>query len=143
MGLSHGWVIQNADGLSGGIAISWDKSLFQYKGHAQSKCWIWVQFSNIASGKSFHVINVYAPQKPRLKMELWGQLSDIVDLTFNQPACFAGDFNCIRRSDECANCIYRVKDSLTFNAFIKKGNLFDTKLTNCLYTWFGTQKKKS
>ncbi|KAK1365197.1 hypothetical protein POM88_040758 [Heracleum sosnowskyi] len=140
---SHQWLSQNAEGLSGGLAVSWDTIVFQYMGHAQSKHWIWVQLKDLSNNFCFHVINIYAPQRPSLKKQLWNQLFEIWECTTSDPTSFVGDFNCIRNEKECANCIYRARDSYNFNNFIKKGNLHDIELTNGLFTWFGSKNRKS
>lgn len=104
---THDWIIQNSEGLSGGLAVSWDNTTFLCKGMAQCKNWIWVQLENISGGELINIVNIYAPQKPKLKQQLWKQLAFVVDCVANQPTCLVGDFNCIRSEEECANCKYR------------------------------------
>ncbi|KAK1379692.1 hypothetical protein POM88_026436 [Heracleum sosnowskyi] len=140
---SHEWLCQNSEGLSGGLALSWDNTIFKCTGFAQHKHWIWAQLKTISGGTLLNIINIYAPQKPKLKRLLWKQLMEIIECASNQPVCLAGDFNCIRDSEECANCIYRERDSKIFNEFINNCNLFDMKLQNGTYTWFGASNKKS
>ncbi|KAK1373246.1 hypothetical protein POM88_029439 [Heracleum sosnowskyi] len=97
---------------------------------------IWAQLQSISSGKLFNVVNVYAPQKPRLTRLLWHQLGEILGCVEDQPICLVGDFNCIREAEECANCTYRLRDSMDFNDFINNHNLFDPEIQNGAFTWF-------
>lgn len=34
---AHGWITQNSEGMSGGLAISWDKSMFKCTSYATNK----------------------------------------------------------------------------------------------------------
>lgn len=129
--------------MSGELAISWDNKIFEWRGIAQETNWIWIQLKDIVGGHLFNVVNIYAPQKSKLKYLLWNQLSSVSLCADNQPICFVGDFNCIRTPEECANCSYRKKDSDKLNWFIKNFNLFDLTLLGSSFTWFGLANKKS
>lgn len=63
---SHDWIIQNSEGLSRGLPISWDSLVFKCKGFAQLRNWIWVLLWHIKDECFLNVVCIYAPQKPKL-----------------------------------------------------------------------------
>lgn len=52
-----------------------------------------------------------------------------------------GDFNSVRNETERKNCVYRKKDSIGFDSFIKDNNLLDLGIINSSFTWFGANGK--
>lgn len=102
-----------------------------------------MQVKHMVENKLLYFINTHAPQKPKLKKVLWNQLREILNYIRGSQVCVVGDYNCIRVEEESANCIYRTKDSQLFNNFIGKCNLFDLRLSNGTFTWFGSNHKKS
>lgn len=121
----------------------WDVDLFQCKGSAQSKHWIWVQMKATASNTLFNFINVYSPLTLSEKRILWRELLQIMEVVKDELICLVGDFNSIRDVKERSNCCYRRSDMQGFNCFIKDANLLDLEMENDSFTWFGPQGKCS
>ncbi|XP_074336806.1 uncharacterized protein LOC141673979 [Apium graveolens] len=143
----HSWLIQNSEGLSGGLLIAWDELSFKSIWMASCKNWQWIHFKVIASEESFHVLNVYGPLSLQYKKKLWEDFSFIFSIilciAINEKVCIVGDFNSIRDDRESANCTYRMWDVQGFDYFIKNNNLCDITLVNGEFTWFGPHGKCS
>ncbi|KAK1347753.1 hypothetical protein POM88_055030 [Heracleum sosnowskyi] len=126
----HGWAIQNSEGFSGGLLTSWDKDLFEEVGVKTNKNWLWISLRSKNTGVKFHCVNIYAPQEPREKREVWKALSIEFMKDELDPVCFMGDFNAIRSIEERKDCSYRRADTHDFNKFIKDLNLLEIPMSN-------------
>ncbi|XP_074373731.1 uncharacterized protein LOC141714089 [Apium graveolens] len=132
-----GWLIQNSDGLSGGLIMAWDSLCFQYLGLASGRTWKWVQFKCSLTNDIFHVVNVYGPLNLKGKRKLWPEISEILLIAGNDLVCVVGDFNSIMDERESVNCTYRRLDVQGFKAFIRINNLCEIGMVNENFTWFG------
>lgn len=117
---THSWLYQNSTGLSGGLACSWNNSLFKCVSFAQSKHWIWIQFQCLFSQELFNIVNVYSPLRLSDKRILWMELTNVCTCSNLEPVCIVGDFNCIRADFEKKNCEYSRRDSKGFESFYKR-----------------------
>lgn len=90
-----------------------------------------------------NVVNKYAPQDSRRKLDLWRELSIHILRFQMEPVCIIGDYNCIWNATECLTCSYRMRDSMRLNSFILNHNLWDVVLNKTNFTWFGPLSKKS
>lgn len=139
----NAWVVQDSQGLSGGLACAWDSCKYRCLGFAQDKHWIWIHLEIISSKERINVINVYSSVHFQLKRILWKELGHICRICDDEPLCIIGDFNSVRAESERNTCVYRRKDSVGFDNFIKDNILLDINLSNASFTWFGPDGKCS
>lgn len=104
-GDTHGWLTAPSIGSSGGLATSWDKSLFKMSRHIVTNNWILFQGLTQQTNQQFICINVYAPQSTTDKTLLWDQISSLVSTNMDTALCILGDFNSVRSSSDRLNCM--------------------------------------
>lgn len=138
----HGWISSASVGLSGGLAISWDKGRIKHHNHICSRYWILFKGSVIDSSSKFVCFNVYAPANSALKLDLWKDLDAYFWHQDPVPIVLIGDFNSIREPEDRVNCQYAKRDSGMFNKFIEDLGLIEIQGRN-RFTWIGPQGKKS
>lgn len=140
---AHGWIESRAQGLSGGILLSWDTSLISKIDESSSKNWIHLRGNSIPESLTLNFVSIYAPQESTEKSQVWLEIQNIMSRHKDEPFCIIGDFNSIRNARECEACVYRKRDSTFLNAFIKDNLLWDLPLIDFSFTWYGPLNKKS
>lgn len=93
--------------------------------------------------EQFACLNIYAPQKPSLKRQLWEALSILLINLQAATIILVGDFNTVLSPAEREGCEYRIADSTLLSAFLTNNNLLDVNLMNSSFTWFGPSNRKS
>ena len=136
-------VYQPSVGKSGGLVTFWDDSQVECIALAQCASWIWLNLRTKRECKALHVINIYSPLKMKEKKVLWKDIESILGCIEKEPACFIGDFNCIRSEEERLGCDYARRDIVGFNNLIESCNLMEINMVNASFTWFGSEGKKS
>lgn len=139
----HGWLTYPAEGLSGGLLLSWDSTLVTLLDHKCFKHWIWFMGKSCFNNEILNIINIYAPQVNGSKRCLWLEIQSILISYQQEPIAIMGDFNSIRSNLEAENCIYRNVDASDLNDFIIRNNLWDIPLQGHKFTWFGSSNKMS
>lgn len=74
----HGWLFSMAQGLSGGIMLSWDLSLISKMEDKVSRYWIHFRGSIIPDSVVINVVSVYYPQETTGKIQLWSELQALM-----------------------------------------------------------------
>lgn len=89
-------------------------------------------------GNGCTIINVYAPNTPSLRHDLWDKISIVVDQFKENYLCVVGDFNSIRVENERVgqNASWDRNDMEIFDNFITNGNLLDLQLSGRVFTWY-------
>ncbi|XP_074352695.1 uncharacterized protein LOC141691841 [Apium graveolens] len=141
--LGHDWITAASLGLSGGLAISWNKSIISKIEDFSTARWIWVRAKIIPQGNIFNIINVYAPHSLSKKKLVWQQIKTLMTSRLGEPFCLIGDFNCIRNEQERAACIYKKIDSKFFNGILEEVGVWEVPLVKINFTWHGPAGKKS
>lgn len=103
---------------------------------------IYSKFKCIAGGEEF-IVNIYGPQLLDEKKEL---IQNLKCLTLGKEdilSIFIGDFNMIRGTTDCSNCGSSRDDVGVLDNWLKEDNLVDLRLSNALFTWIGSQSKRS
>lgn len=98
------------------------------------------------SAQKFVVVNVYAPQSLTEKKIIGGSLNQIIshDTTSNLLVLFIGDFNSTRSLGDRSNNDGSDRTSrMTFNSWIHDHNLVEIQLSNAVFTWVGSQERRS
>lgn len=133
-------VFSGSRGLSGGLLILWDSSIFCLLNCEINESWIGVSLINFLINQKFIVVNVYSPQSLRDKKFLWESLTSVIShgTSENLPLLFIGDFNCIRSlGDINANGDFDRVTRMAFNNWILDNNLVEIQLNNAVFTWIG------
>ncbi|KAL1803738.1 hypothetical protein ACET3Z_032385 [Daucus carota] len=141
---NHSWIMVEAEGLSGGLAFSWDSSFIELSSQFSSRNWIWFH----GRGKGNHLaefccVNVYMPHKKRKRKIVWQELLALIFKFKELPICFIGDFNCILYDHDRINCQYRSSDTVELQAFMRDSGFSDIPILRQDFTWFGPQGRCS
>jgi exonuclease III len=64
----------SARGASGGLCTLWNSELFLLDEIFQETNWIMVKLIHLASGKIYHIVNIYMPNNYWEKVECWNSL---------------------------------------------------------------------
>lgn len=123
---STGWVESPSLGLSGGLL----SNVVEIVSFESSRHWLLIKGICLFSRSPFACLNIYAPQSPEDKLVLWQDLSNQLRQLEGTPLALIGDFNCVRRSSERENCLYRKLDSVAFEDFIQSNDFLEVVLSN-------------
>ncbi|KAL4589627.1 hypothetical protein LXL04_002535 [Taraxacum kok-saghyz] len=130
-----GFEFVNSVGLSGGLMTFWDNSLFQLVDVIRSRNFLALvgYWAGIA-GETI-LVNVYAPQPPREKRDLWAKIQNLM---ISRPGTWVvfGDFNAVRRPEERLNSVFCPRTAADFNRFILNSGLVDLNLGGRKFTYF-------
>lgn len=132
------WEFAESEGNSGGLFSVWNPSIFQKVSSWHTKVLLVLNGYLIEDGKNCTIINVYSPNSPALRSELWDQLASMVDQLHDSYLCIIGDFNTIRSTQERRGLSDNGNrsDILNFNNFIDGCNLVDIKLLGRFFTLY-------
>lgn len=137
----HTWVEVAAEGLSGGLVLSWEKNLLSDYEVVSNRYWIWVR--GVVNSIVVNLVNVYGPLNLDDKRIWFEELKDLAMTCQNEPICFLGDFNCVRSMEERLNTLYKPLEGRLLEELLVDGGLWDIPLVSHKFTWFGPQGKKS
>lgn len=122
-------------GKSGGIISFWDKNLFQVITTIKSNHFLAaVGYWNGILGETI-IVNVYAPQSPSEKKNLWNNLRNLMNSRVGNWIIF-GDFNVVRKPDERLNSTFCPSTAAEFNKFITDTGLLDLNMGGRKFTYF-------
>lgn len=113
-----------AVGASGGIIMLWNKECFKSNTVTIHRNFIIV--TGFLQNFECALVNVYAPNDPRGRRELWSELLQAKTLS-QIPWCIGGDFNEIRLMSERVGCDRVDRNMRNFQDFIDQAAL----LTYC------------
>lgn len=121
------WEFSPSEGNSGGIITIWNSSVFQKTSSWCIKEMLVINGFLTEDGNGCTIINVYAPNTPSLRHDLWDKISIVVDQFKENYLCVVGDFNSIRVENERVgqNASWDRNDMEIFDNFITNGNLLD------------------
>lgn len=121
-----GYVESLANGRSGGILSIWDPNSFELVDSVIHENFVIVKGKWIATSFDCYIINIYAPQGEREKVELWNKIVDFMNNNSgNYVLC--GDFNSVRCEDERMGSSFSRSNANNFKDFISRGHLVDLK----------------
>ena len=140
----HEWITVNSQGLSGGLAISWDATMMMEISQYSDQNWIWFHGSlKSQPHEKFCCVNPYMPHKRKRRRQVWQNLNLLLDRFSSLPICIIGDFNCILSKQDRHNCQYRKSDTEELKEFLARAGLWDVPIHKGEYTWFGPGSKCS
>ncbi|KAK1363683.1 hypothetical protein POM88_039244 [Heracleum sosnowskyi] len=111
-------LFQGSEGLSGGLAIIWDSSIFNCLEVSSNRNLIWANMVEFVTGSEFHCINVYMPNSNTLRQEVFSSIKGTIMGKVGDFFIISGDFNSVRSQEERSQCLYRDMDSIALNNFI-------------------------
>ncbi|KAL4561276.1 hypothetical protein LXL04_033440 [Taraxacum kok-saghyz] len=124
-----------AVGLLGGLISFWDRNVFQHILSIKSRFFLaCVGYWNGVPGETI-LVNVYAPQAPADKRELWSKLHLLMASRSGTWILF-GDFNAVQRPDERLNSVFCPRVAQDFNEFINSSGLIDLNMGDRKFTYF-------
>lgn len=125
-------VVLKPVGRSGGLACIWNPSLFSKSGVVVNNRFIWLKGDIVGVQEELNIMNIYGPQDPVQKRELWQSL---LQLKNSSPGLWLlmGDFNAVRTSDERLNYIFC---KYSANDFIDSANLFEYRMGGRKLSYF-------
>ncbi|GKB92857.1 putative RNA-directed DNA polymerase [Tanacetum coccineum] len=88
------------------------------------------------------LLNIYAPQSPALKDQLWADLEILINAIEAVWIVF-GDFNVVRSQDERFGCVFDTNEANSFNDFISRVGFIDFPLGGRRFTRFDKNGSKA
>ncbi|KAD7478955.1 hypothetical protein E3N88_02091 [Mikania micrantha] len=123
----------NAQGRSGGILSIWDPGVFTKMGVNKGDNFLHVFGSVVGIEESLNVVNVYAPQDPSTRRELWEVLLNLMGDHIGM-WILMGDFNEVRYSSERLNSDFDHRRASVINDFIFRASLHEYRMGRLKYT---------
>ncbi|MCI04523.1 hypothetical protein A2U01_0025570, partial [Trifolium medium] len=136
------WVVQEPEGLSGGMLIIWNSDSFKLLNSFSGNGFlgIRVERDDIVT----HIINIYSPCSIAGKKKLWEE--DV--LAFKQQSgggewCLGGDFNVVLHSSERkgSSTDSRQGERILFNRFVEEMEVVDVPVLGKKFSWFSADGK--
>ncbi|KAJ0532537.1 putative endonuclease/exonuclease/phosphatase [Helianthus annuus] len=111
-------------GLSGGLVWIWDPKVLKVESVIQQRFCLVIKGSVVGSGDPINLINVYAPQNTSDKLQLWNEISNVIDPADGKWV-IVGDFNAVRSQEERKRSKFKPVCSENFNNFIFENGLLE------------------
>ena len=124
----------NAVGLSGGVLVMWDKSVYRLVSTFCGDFSITCILHSIENGVDWAYTGVYGPQSRSDKLRFWEELCSIKD-KWSGPWCVRGDFNEILYAHERSSGFSPSNSTEEFHSFINSCALVDLPLQGGDFTW--------
>ncbi|KAL8541408.1 hypothetical protein ACS0TY_002609 [Phlomoides rotata] len=92
----------------------------------------------LKDGGNCTIINVYAPNVPAQRWELWDCIQALVNQYVEDRMCIVRDFNAIKEKGERVGraATWDENDMIHFNNFIRGSDLLEISLIGRSYTWY-------
>ncbi|KAD4179777.1 hypothetical protein E3N88_28368 [Mikania micrantha] len=107
----------SANGLSGGLFSIWDPSVFSFVEAIKHQNFMIIKGSLRSSGDIWNVVNIYAPNDPGARRDLWTTIIQYKN-SMNGFWVLMGDFNDVRTFEERLNSEFIEANARAFNEFI-------------------------
>ncbi|XP_026400489.1 uncharacterized protein LOC113296393 [Papaver somniferum] len=134
-----GWTLQQSIGSSGGMLILWDRDFMEVSDLLVGDYTLSILCTNKLDNYQWVLTNVYGPNNPVERTELWIEIDNVCRYWMNLPWCIGGDFNIITKCDEKKNCKKITRSMVKFNNFILEHDLIDLPLKGARYTCLNGQ----
>ncbi|GJU28730.1 putative RNA-directed DNA polymerase [Tanacetum coccineum] len=132
----------SSHGASGGILTIWDSRMFSIDTKFVNKNFLCVVRTWVGITAKVGLLNIYAPQSPALKDQLWSDLEILINAIDAVWIVF-GDFNVVRSQDERFGCIFDTNEANSFNDFISRVGFIDFPLRGRRFTRFDKNGSKA
>ncbi|XP_022031782.1 uncharacterized protein LOC110932834 [Helianthus annuus] len=128
-------------GLSGGLAWIWDPAVIKIETVVRNRYYLILKGFIAGDGNPINLVNIYAPQSTSAKLQLWNDISAIMDPDVGFWV-LAGDFNAVRSSEERKNSSFKPVCAENFNNFIFSNGLLEYPLQGRKFTCIRDNGKK-
>ena len=133
---------QSSRGKSGGLITIWDPVLFCKHSSFEGNDYLVVIGSCLPNAMQVDLINVYAPQQPAQKNQLWLSIRNTLLENSNMAWIVFGDFNEVREEIDRRGSRFNSSNAAMFNNFIASSRLFEIRCGRCRYTRIGSHGLK-
>ncbi|XP_071715061.1 uncharacterized protein [Rutidosis leptorrhynchoides] len=120
-------------GLSGGMLLIWNTSVFIAEHSMINEFFIAVKGKWKGIDGDTFIVNVYGPHDDSNKVKLWSSLESLVG-SFDAAWVLGGDFNEVRDQSERKNCVFVESRARRFNEFINRTRLVEVPLGGKRFT---------
>jgi hypothetical protein len=119
------WVVQESNGLSGGMIIIWNSSCFKLLSSFSGYGFLGIKVER--DGVVLHIVNVYSPCNLLGKKRLWEELVTVKQQSGVGEWCVGGDFNAVLLASERrgSSADGRQGERTLFNHFVEDMELID------------------
>ncbi|KAK9056786.1 hypothetical protein SSX86_024149 [Deinandra increscens subsp. villosa] len=130
-----------AVGKSGGLLCIWDPGVFNKVEAMYGRYMLAIRGKIMGGQEDLTIVNVYGPQSPSLKKELWDQVVELKQ-RWGGMWVVLGDFNAVRSAEERLNSEFCTTTARDFNQFINNMELIDPKMGGHKYTFMDSKGEK-
>ncbi|KAI3784929.1 hypothetical protein L1987_44037 [Smallanthus sonchifolius] len=129
------------EGRSGGLLCLWNPGVFRLQNTIKNMYFLIISGRLVGSDTEGHFVNVYAPNDPVSRRNLWGEL---LVLRNSVPGfwAFFGDFNEVRDPSERVNSYFVALNADKFNRFIGDADLVEYNMGGQKYTYMSDNGRK-
>ncbi|XP_023765937.1 uncharacterized protein LOC111914428 [Lactuca sativa] len=131
----------DSSGRSGGLISIWDTRLFQKGDVIKNRNFLVVIGKCKNKDGILNIANVYGPQSPTEKKNVWTELLSIIKLRPGMWVMF-GDFNVVCELGERCNSQFCPASAFAFNTFIQEANLKDFNMGGERFTFMSRADAK-
>ncbi|GJU68923.1 putative RNA-directed DNA polymerase [Tanacetum coccineum] len=132
----------SSHGASGGILTMWDSRIFSIDSKFENRNFLGVVGTWMGINVKVGLLNIYAPQSPSLKDQLWSDMENLIN-AIDAVWIIFGDFNVVRCYDERFGCLFDISEANSFNDFISRVGLFVFPLGGRRFTRFDKNGSKA
>jgi hypothetical protein len=135
------WVVQESNGLSGGMIIIWNSSCFKLLSSFSGYGFLGIKVER--DGVVLHIVNVYSPCNLLGKKRLWEELVTVKQQSGVGEWCVGGDFNAVLLASERrgSSADGRQGERTLFNHFVEDMELIDVPVLGKKNSWFSADGK--
>lgn len=133
------WV--NANGRSGGLCSIWDPKFFIKQKVLKDKNFLLIHGLLVEDSSLLTIVNVYGPQNPIEKRELWDRLLNVKG-KFEGKWLLIGDFNEVRFPDDRFNSRFNHIGATYFNEFIYNAGFMEYAMSRRKFTFRAGNSQK-
>ncbi|XP_071687622.1 uncharacterized protein [Rutidosis leptorrhynchoides] len=126
-------VKKDSVGLSGGMLLIWDSTIFKVDEAIEGEFFIAVKGKVEGFDSEVAIVNVYGPHSMAKKIRFWDSLETLIS-DRKMPWLVCSDFNEVRNQNDRFNSVFNSNWAQRFNYFIDKTCLIDISLGGKRFT---------
>jgi hypothetical protein len=135
------WVVQEAEGLSGGLLLLWNTDSFKFLSKFSGNGFIGIRVE--CDSTILHLVNIYSPCCIVGKKKLWEDLLELKRQSGGGEWCIGSDFNAVlHRSERKGSSVdNRIRERTLFNRFVEEMEVVDVPVLGKKFSWFSADGK--
>lgn len=138
---NYDFEVVESRGCSGGLFCLWNKDLFTKLKSIVNPFFIVISGKWIGHTDIINFVNVYAPNIPGIRSQLWEDLL-VIKNSIQGLWVFMGDFNDVRGKDDRLSAYFCEASTTKFNNFIKNAGLVEYNMGGRRFTWMSNDGLK-